>query len=116
MNNQEPDSTEDMRVPEVPTTDAEPLFPESAADAPDVASLDAPNGSIEDAVPALPVFGRPSVSPDGATILYTLSDNAGAAIRAVPRAGGPTRKVIWRGWDADWAPDGQRIAFVKSVR
>ena len=52
MNNQEPDSTEDARVPEVPRTDAEPLFPEPEADMPDAVPLDTLNGNIEDAVPA----------------------------------------------------------------
>jgi dipeptidyl aminopeptidase/acylaminoacyl peptidase len=119
MNNQEPDSTEDMRVPEVPTTDAEPLFPESAADAPDVASHDAPNGSIEDAVPALPVFGRPSVSPDGATIAIIQPDQTGAfRIWLAPIDGGEAEILeVDLDLTADsnpdgpqWSPDGTQLA------
>jgi len=68
----------DTRVPEVPSTDADPLFPPPDSDMPDATPLDALNGSIEDAVPAPPVFGRPTVSPDGATVAIIQPDQTGA--------------------------------------
>ena len=119
MSNQEPDSIMDTRVPEVPSTDADPLFPPPDSDMPDATPLDALNGSIEDAVPAPPVFGRPTVSPDGATVAIIQPDQTGAnRIWLAPIDGGEAEIL-----DVDldlsedsnpngpqWSPDGAQLA------
>jgi dipeptidyl aminopeptidase/acylaminoacyl peptidase len=119
MSNQEPDSIMDTRVPEAPSTDADPLFPPPESDIPDATPLDALNGSIEDAVPAPPVFGRPTVSPDGATVAIIQPDQTGAnRIWLAPIDGGEAEIL-----DVDldlsedsnpngpqWSPDGAQLA------
>jgi dipeptidyl aminopeptidase/acylaminoacyl peptidase len=81
MSNQETESTEDTRVPEVPNTDHEPLLPGVDDDdeiMPDAEPIDAAATGEEDVVLAPPVAGRPSVSPDGSTIAIIQPDAASA--------------------------------------
>src|SRR5580765_7506478 len=67
-------------------------------------------------------ISEPQVSPDGASVVYTVAtpDRAGNTsvrnIWIVPTAGGPARQITASGKDsgARWSPDGKRLAFVSS--
>ena len=67
-------------------------------------------------------ISEPQISPDGASVVYTVAtpDRAGNTsvrnIWIVPTAGGAARQLTASGKDsgARWSPDGRRLAFVSS--
>ena len=67
-------------------------------------------------------ISEPQISPDGASVVYTVAtpDRAGNKsvrnIWIVPTAGGAARQLTASGKDsgARWSPDGRRLAFVSS--
>jgi dipeptidyl aminopeptidase/acylaminoacyl peptidase len=77
--------------------------------------------SIDDLL-AFQRISEPRISPDGASVVYTVTtpDRAGNKsvrnIWIVPTAGGAARQLTASGKDggARWSPDGKRLAFVSS--
>jgi dipeptidyl aminopeptidase/acylaminoacyl peptidase len=76
--------------------------------------------STEDLL-ALPRVSSPAISPDGATVLFTVSrpnrteDALTSALFSVPSSGGRPRRLLPEGMDAyspRFSPDGRSIAFV----
>jgi len=56
----------------------------------------------------------PRFSPDGTAILFVRNDGTHESIYRTPLVGGDPRKVIEDASEADWSPDGKRIAFLRS--
>ena len=56
---------------------------------------------------------RPRFSPDGSSVLFIRDLGVSQAVYRVPLVGGDVHKLIDNAVDADWAPDGRRIAFVR---
>ena len=52
-------------------------------------------------------------APDGATILFSRTEGSLTSLYKMPVAGGAAVKVADDTLDADWSPDGRRIAFVR---
>jgi Tol biopolymer transport system component len=57
----------------------------------------------------------PNFSPDGGSILFLRNMNSSSALYRVPILGGEARKLIENVADVCWAPDSQRIAFLRQV-
>lgn len=55
----------------------------------------------------------PRFAPDGASLLFTRTVGAQAALYRVPTLGGEPRRVREDASDADHSPDGKRIAFIR---
>ena len=60
-----------------------------------------------------PDDSAPRFSPDGAALLYTRTVNGARALYRVGVVGGDPRKLIDNAFDGDWAPDGERIVFIR---
>jgi serine/threonine protein kinase len=56
---------------------------------------------------------RPRFSPDGSSILFLRNLGSTQAVHRVGLVGGDPRKLVDDAVEADWAPDGRRIAFVR---
>ena len=56
----------------------------------------------------------PRFSPDGAQILYAHDEPGERSIFRVPVLGGAPRKIISNSVEADWSPDGQQVAFLRT--
>lgn len=55
----------------------------------------------------------PRFSPDGSFLLFVRNEGAAGSLYRIPVLGGDTRKIIDDVRSADWAPDGNRIAFIR---
>lgn len=56
----------------------------------------------------------PRFSPDGSQLLFTRAvDDGGSAVFRVPLLGGEARRVVEDASEADWSPDGDKIAFIR---
>ena len=121
MRNQETDTTEDQRVPEAPVADAESLIAdpveEEEEERADAVPLDVVDSGIDDVVPAVPVFGRPVVSPDGDMVAIIQPDQTGSLKIWLAAIEGSEAEVL----DVDlalsddpngpqWSPDGSQLA------
>jgi Tol biopolymer transport system component len=63
-----------------------------------------------------PNDGKPACSPDGKTVVYETYDAAGnPSLAAISADGGPSR-VIARGRDADFTPDGTFVVYSAKTR
>lgn len=58
----------------------------------------------------------PRFAPNGASILFTRTDGKGSALYRSAVVGGEARKIIDGAVEGDWAPDGNRIAIVKTYQ
>ncbi|HTD53197.1 MAG TPA: protein kinase, partial [Thermoanaerobaculia bacterium] len=56
---------------------------------------------------------RARFSPDGSNILFLRDLGSTQAVYRVGLVGGEARKIVDNAVEADWAPDGRRIAFVR---
>lgn len=57
---------------------------------------------------------RPRFSPDGTSVLFLHGEGTRLAAYRVPLVGGEPRKVLDEVSEADWSPDGRRVAFLRS--
>jgi Tol biopolymer transport system component len=57
---------------------------------------------------------RPRFSPDGSALLFARDEGGALSIYRQGLVGGAARKVIDEASDADWSPDGTRLAFTRS--
>ncbi len=71
------------------------------------------SGGAEAAVTAGP-DDFPRFSPDGASILFIRTTENGSSLYQIPTVGGEPRKIIDNAFEADWSPDGRRIAFCRN--
>lgn len=55
----------------------------------------------------------PRFSPDGSQVLFVRKEGLLTSVFRVPVVGGEPRKLVSGAFDADWSPDGKRIAFVR---
>ncbi|MBI5446985.1 MAG: serine/threonine-protein kinase [Deltaproteobacteria bacterium] len=67
----------------------------------------------EVAVTEGPDDDSPRFSPDGTSILFTKRNGTDSALHRVATLGGAARRVVERGRDADWSPDGKKIVFLR---
>jgi Tol biopolymer transport system component/serine/threonine protein kinase len=56
----------------------------------------------------------PRFSPDGAFILFTHYEQGRPSLRRIAVVGGESRKILDDASDGDWAPEGRRIAFLRT--
>jgi len=59
--------------------------------------------------------GLPRFAPDGGSVLFTRSSGGRRSLWRVPVVGGAPRLLIDDASDADWSPDGARIAFMRAT-
>lgn len=57
----------------------------------------------------------PRFSPDGASILFARRTPKGTGIWRIPASGGEPRRIVDDAFEADWSPDGARVAFLRQV-
>jgi len=57
----------------------------------------------------------PRFSPDGSQVLFVRDEGGGRNLYRVPAVGGQPRKLMDDVVEADWAPDGERVAFLRMV-
>jgi Tol biopolymer transport system component len=55
----------------------------------------------------------PRFSPDGSSVLFVRTEGSGRSVYRIGLVGGEPRKVIEDAYQADWLPDGARIAFLR---
>lgn len=58
----------------------------------------------------------PRFSPDGSTLLFVRDEESGPAIYRQAIVGGQPKKVLADAFEANWSPDGSRIAFARLRR
>jgi eukaryotic-like serine/threonine-protein kinase len=56
----------------------------------------------------------PRFAPDGAGVLFVRDDIAAPAIYRAALVGGAPRLLVTDAYEADWSPDGRRIAFLRA--
>jgi Tol biopolymer transport system component len=56
----------------------------------------------------------PRFAPDGGSVLFTRAAGTHRSLWRVPVLGGSARLLLDNGTDADWSPDGSRIAFLRA--
>ena len=56
----------------------------------------------------------PRFSPDGASILFIRTNENGSSVYQIPTVGGEPRRLVDNAFEADWSPDGRRIAFCRN--
>lgn len=57
----------------------------------------------------------PRFSPDGTELLFVREEPGGGTLYRVPSVGGQPRRLLEDVYEADWAPDGRRVAFLRRV-
>jgi Tol biopolymer transport system component len=57
----------------------------------------------------------PRFSPDGSQILFVRDEAGGRNLYRVAAVGGQARKILDDVVEADWAPDGQSVAFLRMI-
>ena len=57
----------------------------------------------------------PRFSPDSSMVLYARSETNGTSICRAHVVGGETRRILDNASQADWSPDGKRIAFLRNA-
>lgn len=68
----------------------------------------------EVAITSGPDDAAPRFAADGGRVFFTRTENGASAIHYVAVLGGEPRKIITNGFDADPAPDGRSIAFIRN--
>ncbi|MEZ4363733.1 MAG: protein kinase [Kofleriaceae bacterium] len=58
----------------------------------------------------------PRFSPDGNQVMFTRLERGKASLYRVDLLGSEAHKVVDDASDGDWAPDGERVAFLRPVR
>ncbi|HXT52299.1 MAG TPA: protein kinase, partial [Thermoanaerobaculia bacterium] len=66
--------------------------------------------AVTDGVDAVPRF-----SPDGTSLLFVRRREAGSDLLRVAAVGGEAKRLVPDAVGGDWAPDGKRIAFIRSL-
>ena len=56
---------------------------------------------------------RPRFAPDGSSVLFIREEGQHSSAFRVPVVGGQARKLVENVSEADWSPDGQRLAFLR---
>ncbi len=56
----------------------------------------------------------PRFSPDGSSILFIRTNENGSSIYEIPTVGGEPRRLVANAFEADWSPDGRRVAFCRN--
>jgi Tol biopolymer transport system component len=76
----------------------------------------APGGGHEEPLTEGPSDGKPACSPDGRTIVYETYDGTGAVSLAMVTLGGGPPRIVARGRDADFTPDGTFVVYSAQTR
>jgi dipeptidyl aminopeptidase/acylaminoacyl peptidase len=78
--------------------------------------LTAPGGGHERPLTDGPSDGKPACSPDGKTIVYETYDETGSPSLAMVTVDGGAPRIVARGRDADFTPDGTFVVYSAKTR
>jgi WD40-like Beta Propeller Repeat len=78
--------------------------------------LSAPGGGHERPLTEGPNDGKPACSPDGRTVVYEKYDEAGNPSLVMVTTDGGAPRVVARGRDADFTPDGTFVVYSAQTR